>query len=188
MVRAPTRQDVRGPGISDQGCIVTFDYQTGVKRSAVISECGAYRYALERRWGTETPLAVVGLNPSTADGTHDDPTCKKLMRISHRNGYGGLVLVNLLAYRCTDPKALPSAGAMGPDNDAWIHQCCDGRDAVAAWGAVHRRFRERAQTIASLLRGGWALRLFTFGSDRTKCGQPRHPLYLRDDVSLMRWN
>ena len=43
-----------------------------------------YRYALWRHWGaTEVPryLMVVGLNPSTADETKDDPTIRRCIGV-----------------------------------------------------------------------------------------------------------
>ncbi|MGB0738455.1 MAG: DUF1643 domain-containing protein, partial [Planctomycetaceae bacterium] len=41
-----------------------------VIRSASFSRCGTYRYVLTRRWNPGRAMGVIGLNPSTADGTH----------------------------------------------------------------------------------------------------------------------
>ncbi|CAI2789886.1 Uncharacterized protein conserved in bacteria [Serratia grimesii] len=44
-------------------------------KSAVFSDCGQYRYAIARIWDETKPYALfIGLNPSYADATQDDPT------------------------------------------------------------------------------------------------------------------
>ena len=49
-------------------------------RSAVISDCGKYRYHLFRKVGQGARLATfVMLNPSSADHEVDDPTIRKVM-------------------------------------------------------------------------------------------------------------
>jgi hypothetical protein len=46
-------------------------------RSATISDCGRYRYALGRRWDDGPTACWVMLNPSTADADVDDPTIRR---------------------------------------------------------------------------------------------------------------
>jgi hypothetical protein len=50
------------------------------------------------------------LNPSTADGTDDDATIRKCMKFARAWGYGGILVVNLLAWRETDSKLLKQRG------------------------------------------------------------------------------
>lgn len=46
--------------------------------SAIISECGLYRVRLERDLGRAGPaVAILGVNPSTADATANDATIRK---------------------------------------------------------------------------------------------------------------
>lgn len=72
-------------------------------RNAIISTCGRYRYSLERSTGGPGPvLCWLMLNPSTADATKDDPTIRKVIGFSGRNGYGAVIVVNLFAWRSTD--------------------------------------------------------------------------------------
>ena len=49
--------------------------------SAVISECGLYRYRLERQTAGAGSTLVVMVNPSTADAEQDDATIRKLKGI-----------------------------------------------------------------------------------------------------------
>ena len=46
------------------------------------------------------------LNPSTADATVNDPTIRRCLGFAHTWDYGGMVAVNLFAYRATHPRAL----------------------------------------------------------------------------------
>ena len=50
-----------------------------MESDATISRCGNYRYVLKRTWNDRMPaLGIVGLNPSTADATVDDPTVQEM--------------------------------------------------------------------------------------------------------------
>src|SRR5207253_9302632 len=93
---------------------------------AYFSEDGLYRYSLTReilnpgigcldedeRGGTVT---FVGLNPSTADATQDDPTIRRCIRFAREWGFDRLKMVNLYAYRATDPRELGKAEQAGID-------------------------------------------------------------------------
>ncbi|MEJ0097308.1 MAG: DUF1643 domain-containing protein [Bauldia sp.] len=52
-----------------------------MSRSAVISECGRYRYRLDREWDSARPPMFFGmLNPSTADRETNDATIERCER------------------------------------------------------------------------------------------------------------
>ncbi|HEC24975.1 MAG TPA: DUF1643 domain-containing protein, partial [bacterium] len=91
---------------------------------ANLSECRKYRYALWRTWDELKPCAMfIGLNPSTADETEDDPTIKRCINYSKDWGYGGLCMVNLFAFRATSPSDMrASIEPIGSDNDEWIQK------------------------------------------------------------------
>jgi hypothetical protein len=75
-----------------------------MRRHATISDCGKFRYRLWRKWGSGSPLLFVMLNPSTADGEQDDATIRRCLRFAMAHDFGELEVVNLYAYRCTDPQ------------------------------------------------------------------------------------
>jgi hypothetical protein len=154
-----------------------------MKRTAVISPCGRYRYALTRRWGRGSAVTWVMLNPSTADAERDDPTLRRVTAFSRAWGFSALSVVNLYAYRATDPRDLfTAADPVGPDNDAHVLRAtAESTRTVAAWGAHARP--DRIASVLTLLgiRGLTALAL-------TASGQPRHPLYLRADLTPRLWD
>lgn len=161
---------------------------------ALLSPDRVYRYVLTReiadphfgcldedeRGGTVT---FVGLNPSTADETTDDPTIRRCMRFARDWGFDRLKMVNLFAYRATDPDDLIRAAMngtqiVGPENDHHLSLAFGGSDRiVAAWGAVTAITALRVYEFAETFSGWqfWALGL-------TKNGSPRHPLYMRADT------
>lgn len=157
-----------------------------VNRSwARFSPCNAYRYLLGRRWAPEGKggsVLWVMLNPSTADATADDPTIRRCVGFSKAWGYGALEVVNLFAFRATDPadlRAEPSA--IGPENDQHILDALRRPElVVAAWGAEGwQAMRERAKQVGGLLMHA-PCKVSMLGA--TKDGSPRHPLYVRGDA------
>lgn len=155
-----------------------------VKRTAALSDCGAYRYRLIRHWGMDMPLPFIMLNPSTADATVDDPTIRRCVGFARTLGYGGIGVWNLYAYRATKPADLWTADdPVGPENDRrlrnvlrWAH--LQGVPVVAAWGAHAKPARVR-EVLA--MEGAGNLRCLGL----TKAGAPRHPLYVRADAPLV---
>ncbi len=57
-----------------------------------------------RIWDESKLCDVLGLNPSTADETEDDPTIRRCINFAKTWGYGGLCMTNLFAYRATQPR------------------------------------------------------------------------------------
>lgn len=144
--------------------------------SATFSECGQYRYSLTRdigALGAEGTVTFVGLNPSTADATTDDPTIRRCIRFARDWGYDRLKMMNLYAYRATDPKRmLVAADPVGPENDHHLSVAFGGSDLiVAAWGvnAGGARLVDFYDTFS-----GWQFHCL----GTTKHGDPRHPLYV----------
>lgn len=152
--------------------------------SAVISECGTYRYRLTRRVGNPVrgTCLFIMLNPSTADAENDDPTIRRCMGFAAAWGFGMLEVVNLFAFRATDPKALLGASdPVGPDNDRHIEEAARGAGCiVAAWG-VHGRLRDRGNRVLEMLWGmDMGKPVLALGLTIDKA--PKHPLYIRADT------
>ena len=150
---------------------------------AVMCECGRYRYVLRRDLGELAPrhdgsVVWVMLNPSTADASQDDPTVRRCIGFTRAWGYGSLAVLNLYAFRATDPRIMRAMSAdvrVGPDNDAWIARVvAEGALVVAAWGA-HAEW-SRAREVAAII--GRPLHCLGVTGD----GHPRHPLYVRADT------
>ena len=91
------------------------------KSTAAFSDCGRYRYVLDRRW-TDGPICVfVGLNPSTATADSDDATIRKCVALARTWGFSGMTMANLFAVRCRHPQILSThQDPVGPENDRFL--------------------------------------------------------------------
>lgn len=149
-----------------------------IMRAAGFSGCRTWRYWLARTWAVDrAPLVVIGLNPSTADETADDPTIRRCIDFARRWGHGGLTMLNLFAFRSTDPRGLRRAfDPVGPQNDTVLRSATEGRRVLCAWGA-HGSYMDRNAVVAELLADRDLVCL-----GQTKDGHPRHPLYMRADT------
>jgi len=145
------------------------------KSSAVISNCGTYRYRLDREWDAgKGTVAFLMLNPSKADHAEDDPTIRRCTNFAKAWGFGGLIVGNLFALRSTDPKALYSHhDPIGPDNDKHLIEICQSsRRIICAWG-THGKLRGRNRAVHE------RLKFFDLHALRvTADGHPGHPLYI----------
>ncbi|WP_288904534.1 DUF1643 domain-containing protein [uncultured Sneathiella sp.] len=143
---------------------------------ADFSSCGAYRYRLWRRWSEGPSVAFIMLNPSTADEFRNDPTIERCHRRAVDMGYGALEVVNIFAYRATDPRELKKyPHPVGPDNDIALLQTANSADMViCAWGG-HGDYRGRHEEVRKLLKEH---AIAPHVLSLTAKGQPGHPLYL----------
>lgn len=143
--------------------------------TAVISDCGKYRYTLTRKWNDKPTCVFVMLNPSTASADTDDNTIRRCVSYAKAWGYGSLTVVNLYAYRATDPKQLWIVDdPIGPANDAHIRSVIKMvKRVVVAWGA--NADKERARVVLDMIR---ELDHEALCLGKTKDGHPKHPLYL----------
>jgi len=117
----------------------------GIDVSAILSDCGRYRYLLRREIGDNAQIATfLMLNPSTADATHDDATIRKICRYAKRWGYGEIRVVNLFAFRSTDPMELSKLShdeAVGPENNRYIQEAfAVSGTFICAWDPRSRRW------------------------------------------------
>lgn len=136
-----------------------------------------YREWLKVEWSDEAPrvLAVIALNPSTADETSGDPTVRKVANWAKANGYTALLMLNAYPFRATDPRDMLAAECPFGTQDVTalckLAFVCDR--VVAAWGntgahlgrgeSIKREFDNNCRT------------LYCWGTN--KGGSPIHPLY-----------
>ena len=144
---------------------------------------GNYRYTLTRTWDSSAEaLVFILLNPSTADASQDDPTIGRCIGFAKRWGFGGIVVLNLYAYRATKPRDMLAADdPVGPENNRVITEVATGQTVVAAWGTNARR--ERVTEVLALLPATTRL----LALEVTKFGHPRHPLYVHGEAQPVPW-
>ena len=151
-----------------------------IDQGAHFSPCRTWRYSLWRVWGTDgTRVAFIGLNPSTADETQDDPTVRRCINFARAWGYDGMYMLNLFGLRSTNPKGLWKVkDPTGPGNYAAIarntHVC---GMAVVAWGA--NVTSEQWTPVLEHIK----CEMVCLGL--TKSGAPRHPLYVKGDTQVI---
>lgn len=158
-------------------------------------------------------VGFVMLNPSTADHELDDNTIRKICGYAIRWGYDGVDAANLFAWRSVDPANLYTharngTDIIGPDNDAQLEQFVIDVDmVVCAWGAhggdarlpirreqpgvaalpatvvTRGEYVRRALENARIMHGKPELHYLAL----TDAGVPRHPLYLKNDLTPTPW-
>ncbi|PJF08638.1 DUF1643 domain-containing protein [Pseudorhodobacter sp. MZDSW-24AT] len=162
-----------------EGQVVRQHQKGDAASEAVYSPCEVYRYLLTRIWdGAGARALFVMLNPSTATEAQNDPTVERCERRARALGFGGFRVVNIFAFRATDPRVMRAAAdPVGPGNDAAILgsvQAWQPDQVICAWG-THGAHLGRGDAVAGMLRGTgvplWHLGL-------TAAGQPKHPLYI----------
>jgi hypothetical protein len=122
----------------------------------------------------------IGLNPSTADETDNDPTIKSVCRIARHNGYGGVFMMNCFPFVSTDPKQMllcPPKSEEWKINYWWLwrvsRKCID---VVFAWGNF-KVVKEMniVKEMCKLFPNAKALHV-------NKNGSPKHPLYCKSNT------
>jgi hypothetical protein len=144
---------------------------------AYFSLCERYRYFLAWPTGVDNALgAALGCfaNPSKATTEQTDNTVDRWIDYCRRWGYGWAWVVNVRAWRETNPKLVPSdPEGIGPENDVFIRSAAEqAMLVVCGWG---RLGGARGPAALEQIRDAGAvphsLRL-------NEDGSPAHPLYL----------
>jgi len=165
-------------------------------RSAVFSACGRFRYRLDIPLNTQQSLfaselkggrcTFLMLNPSTADQNVNDPTVRRVVQYARDWGFSDVTVINLFAYRSTDPDKLLELGlanSVGPKNDRYIQDVvAKSNRVVVAWGRTFQQeevFRARVRAVLRLV-GEGAAPVLTLGLNDD--GSPKHPLYVEKSV------
>lgn len=163
--------------------------------SAIISDCGRYRYRLDRdqapagrSYGRR--LAFIIVNPSTADAVENDATIRKCLGFARVHDFPRLTVGNLFAWRATDVRELKQAtDPVGPNNDDYLRQIIEDSQAVIfAWGPLGKQpalLRNRWRSVAAMVREADCEPLCL---GVAKDGHPKHPLMLPYDSPLVPWS
>lgn len=155
--------------------------------SAILSKDGKYRYQLDRTLGhtNHRRCAFIMLNPSTADATTDDATIKRCIGFARRFQCSKLRVVNLFAWRATDPRDLYHRELLdiqGNENRDYLHYACEMSSlTICGWGAHGSLWNQGRVMQNWLLAEGFALHALKV----LKSGEPAHPLYLKRDSPLI---
>ena len=138
---------------------------------AEFSNSRKYRYALWRIWDDKKPMIMfIGLNPSTANESDDDPTIRRVKRFAYDWGYGGVYMCNCFSYISTNPNYLKDFNTTVTDN-AWIYLFAAKCAAkVFAWGNF-KIAEERGKELSGFFPEALCL-------GKNKNGSPKHPLYI----------
>ena len=145
-----------------------------------------FRYALWRIWErTGDHLLFIGLNPSTANGTKDDPTVVRMANFAKSWGFGGLFVGNLFSIVSANPAVLltdTSKELYGGPNDAAIKQMRELCTlVVVGWGEFGKHFGYRPAAVLDLV--GEPVHCIKVN----RSGEPSHPLYLPGNSKLIRY-
>lgn len=173
----------------DPGGKVRLRLGEGVRGDALMSADGRYRQRMRRWLGDSFPeryILFIGMNPSTADASVDDPTCAREWSFACREGFSGMVKCNVGDYRATHPRMLvePGVVAVSPDNIPIIRDAARGAGRVVlCHGKLNKALAPAGVELVQALRQD-AIDLWCFGTNAD--GSPKHPLYLRADTPLVR--
>ena len=163
-----------------------------LRSGASFSPCRRWRYSLVRQLEIAPIRRVlwVMLNPSTADEVALDPTIRRCVGFTRAWGYPWLDVVNLFAWRSTEPRALLDVDdPVGVDNDTAILALAkEASLIVCAWGShtfLRRMLAERALAVVrALTEADHQLHVLGLNQD----GMPKHPLYLPKSLQPVLWS
>lgn len=158
-------------------------------RSAIISPCGTYRFELFREFEPEESVCLADScmfalnNPSTADGQSEDATSRRGKGYCASWGYRRYYFGNTNPWRSTDPSLarMPPEDVLLENDEHLRRMARESSVVVAAWGGdANPLLASRALRV--LLEVGPVHALAY-----TKAGVPRHPLYLKSELTPQLW-
>jgi hypothetical protein len=175
-----------------------------IRREAHLSPDGRLRWTLSRSWGDGPAVCFIGVNPSTADHTKDDPTVRRWTHFASAWGYRRFVAVNLYPFRTpsvAECRRLADWQSRGPDwydrdaidanLDVVVREAKAAALTVACWGAAAWDDLWVEHVVEHITTGEepWPS-LYCFGT--TESGAPKHPMArgvhrIRDDQQPIVW-
>lgn len=166
---------------SNSNLWLTMEY----KNISIVGNTDSVRYLLKKE-GKQI-LYVIGINPSTANEEKPDRTIGRVMGFAEENGFDGFAMINLYPQRSTRPYNLHQelCVKMHKNNLSAIKELfCDVHSPtiLLAFGnniGIRRYLKDCFRDIVSILQSHspqWQ----QIGN-LTRLGNPRHPLYARND-------
>ncbi|NBS11060.1 MAG: DUF1643 domain-containing protein [Gammaproteobacteria bacterium] len=158
-----------------------MDSRQILESTAAFDATLTHRLCLTRRWGQGPLMLAVGLNPSRAGATENDPTVRRVMRLLDAQGFAALVMLNLWSLISVTPQAVVKTEGRWTEADwarfhGWFAQ---SKARLWMWGALGRGHPDLDAICAS------DSNAFCFGI--TRAGMPKHPLYLPASTPLVRY-
>ncbi|QIG75699.1 DUF1643 domain-containing protein [Rhizobium phage RHph_Y2_17_1] len=158
--------------------------------SAIFSECGLYRYRLDRVVAdTGITIAFFGVNGSKAGVVEEDHTTMKWRQFTRQNGGRRYIAGNPFGKTATNVKELALYDdPVGPDNDRHLTEIIAEADLlVPCCGSrlkLPRRLRPHLDALYDrLFASGKPVKIFGL----TQSGDPQHPLTLPYSTQLVDW-
>lgn len=146
--------------------------------AACFHEGRSYRFALYRRWSNAPTVTFIGLNPSRADESMNDPTIRRMISFAQDLGCGSIWVVNVYPKCSPYPSALFSGRIRYKKlNRRWV-ECAslNSQDVVLAYGN-HVKQRDHE----------WFIQAFpdALALKVNQNGRLAHPLYLPSGTQPM---
>jgi hypothetical protein len=158
---------------------------------AIFSECGMYRYRLERKiGGALKTVAFIGINPSTANEQENDRTVTRMLGFAQSIGAGKVIVANVFSLVSTDINGLKrDIPLRGDEHDFHFRRIISDADIlIPCWGsrdklkARNGKFLDDCMNL--LLSTGKPVLCF----GKTKSGKdPLHPQRLPSGTKLKEW-
>lgn len=164
------------------------------QRKTEFSHDRKYRFTLWRDWEIdELPIDLddihkaegyvqfIGLNPSTADETKDDPTIRRCIGFAKAWGYGAFCMTNLFPYITPYPeKLIECSDADKIKNRQTVYAVARNAGlTICAWGKFDFAKLQSKTIVEELRRQGRKVHHLGLNAD----GSPKHPLYLKKTLT-----
>lgn len=160
-----------------------------MQSNARLSQNRKHRFFLSRTWDSKLPMLIfIGLNPSIADATKDDPTIRRMIGFAKLWNYGGIIVLNVYSQIQTNPCDLVE----GPYELIEFHSLNENENenmrvletfknyphVIFAWGAFKFKNIAVVLYVQQMFRNAKCL-------GKNVDGSPKHPLYLKKDSVLI---
>jgi len=150
-----------------------------------------YRLTLRRWWNRQRRFEDdrfalwIGMNPSTAIATMNDPTIARECLFTDKLIMTSYMKMNVMDLRFTHPEDLIGKEPCSADNHFLIKKyAAKASFIIAAWGKVPNKLQHYADAVAGILEHS-GKDVYCLGT--TKDRHPRHPLYVDGSTPLQKW-